>query len=74
MALILSRADVERCLDMTEAIEAMQLAFGALRAGQAQAPQRMAVGLAEQGVALLMPSLLQTMRQHAFGLKEVTVM
>src|SRR6266571_1888504 len=74
MALILSRADVERCLDMTEAIEAMRLAFGALSAGEAQAPQRMAVGLAEQGRALLMPSLLQTMRQHAFGLKVVTVM
>lgn len=74
MALILSRTDIQRCLDMTEAIEAMRLAFGALSAGQAQAPQRMAVGLAEQGVVLLMPSLLQTMRQHAFGLKVVTVM
>lgn len=74
MALILSRADVERCLDMAEAIEAMRLAFGALSVGQAQAPQRMAVSLAEQGAALLMPSLLQTMRQHVFGLKVVTVM
>jgi hypothetical protein len=33
MALILSRTDVERCLDMTAAIEAMRLAFGALSAG-----------------------------------------
>lgn len=74
MALILSRTDIQRCLDMTEAIEAMRLAFGALSTGQAQAPQRMAVGLEEQGIALLMPSLLQTMRQHAFGLKVVTVM
>jgi len=74
MALMLSRADVMHCLDMTEAIEAMPLAFGALSAGQAQAPQRTAIGLADQGIALLMPSLLQTVREHAFGLKVVTVM
>ncbi len=74
MALILSRADVQRCLHMTEAIEAMRIAFSALSAGQAEAPQRMAVTLAEQGVALLMPSLLQTIERHAFGLKVVTVM
>jgi ornithine cyclodeaminase len=74
MALMLSRADVKRCLDMTEAIEAMRLAFGALSAGQAQAPQRTAIGLADQGIALLMPSLLQTVREHAFGLNVVTVM
>jgi ornithine cyclodeaminase/alanine dehydrogenase-like protein (mu-crystallin family) len=74
MALVLSRADVERCLNMKEAIEAMRLAFRALAAGEAQAPQRLAVDLADQGIALLMPSLLHTMRQHAFGLKVVTVM
>ena len=34
----------------------------------------MAVGLSEQGVALLMPSLLLTLEQQAFGLKVVTVM
>ncbi len=73
MALILSRADAVRCLNMPEAIEAMRIAFGALSAGQAQAPQRIAVGLTEQGIALLMPSLLQTVEQHAFGLKVVTV-
>ena len=74
MALVLSRADVQRCLNMAEAIEAMSEAFGALNAGQAQVPQRMAVDLAEQGLALLMPSLLQTKEQRAFGLKVVTVM
>jgi len=74
MALILSRADVQRCLNMTEAIEAMRVAFGALSAGLAQTPQRMAVALAEQGLALLMPSFIQTIEQHAFGLKVVTVM
>jgi len=73
MALILSRTDVQRCLTMTEAIAAMREAFGALSAGRAQAPQRLAVDLPEQGVALLMPSLLQTEYQHAFGLKVVTV-
>ena len=74
MALILSRADIQRCLNMAEAIEAMRIAFSALSAGLAQAPQRMAVGLSEQGIALLMPSLLQTSEQNAFGLKVVTVM
>src|SRR5579884_1583134 len=73
MALILSRTDVQRCLTMTEAIAAMREAFGALSAGRAQAPQRLGVDLPEQGVALLMPSLLQTEYQHAFGLKVVTV-
>jgi ornithine cyclodeaminase/alanine dehydrogenase-like protein (mu-crystallin family) len=36
--------------------------------------QRSAVSLSEEGVALLMPSLLQTTEQDAFGLKIVTVM
>jgi ornithine cyclodeaminase len=74
MALILSYTDVQRCLNTLEAIEAMRIAFSALSTGQAQAPQRMAVGLSEQGVALLMPSLLLTLEQHALGLKVVTVM
>ncbi len=74
MALILSRSDIQRCLTMPEAIEAMRLAFGALHAGQAQMPQRLAVGLPEQGTALLMPSLLQTTEQEAFSLKVITVM
>jgi ornithine cyclodeaminase/alanine dehydrogenase-like protein (mu-crystallin family) len=73
MALILSRADVQQCLTMTEAIAAMRVAFGALSAGQAQVPQRLAVDLPEQSVALLMPSLLQTEQVYAFGLKVVTV-
>ena len=74
MALILSRADIQRCLTMTEAIDAMQVAFRALSAGQAQVPQRLAVNLAEQGLVLMMPSLLQTEERHAFGLKVITVM
>jgi len=59
---------------MREAIESMRVAFVALSAGRAQAPQRQAVALAEGGVALLMPSLLQTPEQAVFGLKTVTVM
>ena len=74
MALVLSRTDVQQCLNMTEAIEAMRIAFTALYAGKAQAPPRIGVELAEQGIALLMPSLLQTAEQYAFGLKVITVM
>src|SRR5579883_3036482 len=74
MALILSRADMEQCLDMTEVIDAMRVAFRALSTGSAQAPQRQAIDLAEEGLALLMPSLLQTVREQAFGLKIITVM
>ena len=74
MALILSRTDVQRCLNMPDAIAAMRVAFGALQAGKAQMPQRLAVGLPEQGTALLMPSLLQTTAEEAFSLKVVAVM
>jgi ornithine cyclodeaminase/alanine dehydrogenase-like protein (mu-crystallin family) len=74
MALVLPRADIQRCLSMREAIDAMRLAFQALSAGHAHAPQRSVITLAEEGVALLMPSLLQTTEHTAFGLKLVTVM
>jgi ornithine cyclodeaminase/alanine dehydrogenase-like protein (mu-crystallin family) len=73
MALILSRADVERCLTMAEVIEAMHVAFTALHRGQARMPQRAAVELPEQGTVLCMPSLLQTEGQRSFGLKVVSV-
>lgn len=74
MALILSRTEVQRCLDMPMAIDAMRAAFRALSMGQARMSQRLSVELAEQGVALLMPSLLETSQQFAFGLKIITVM
>ncbi len=73
MALILSRTDIQRCLHMPEAIEAMRVAFSALSTGRASAPHRLAVDLPEQSVALLMPSLLQTTDCYNFGLKVVTV-
>jgi alanine dehydrogenase len=74
MAIILTRADIQRCVTMRDAIDAMRAAFQALSAGQAQAPRRSVVALAAEGVALLMPSLLQTSQRAAFGLKIVTVM
>lgn len=74
MVLILSRTDVQCCLTMPEAIEVMRVAFTALQTGHIQAPQRLAVDLPEQGVALLMPSLLETRADHTFALKVVTVM
>ncbi len=74
MALILARLDIQRCLTMAEAIEAMRLAFSALHAGHVHLPQRLAVDLPEQGLALLMPSILETTDRHAFGLKVITVM
>lgn len=74
MALILSRTDIKQCLNMQEAIDAMRLAFSALSSGLVQVPQRSAIDLSEQGLALLMPSLLQTSEQHSFGLKVITVM
>ena len=74
MALILSRADVERCLTISEAISVMRSAFVALHQGQAEMPQRLSVSLSEEGVALMMPSLLQTIDQSVFSLKVITVM
>lgn len=74
MALILSRSDIQRCFTMADAIAAMRAAFRALSAGDAQMPQRLAVELQEQGVVLLMPSLLHTNGEHSFGIKLVTQM
>lgn len=73
MARILSRYDVQRCLTMPDAIEAMRLAFAALRTGSGTMPQRASVNLPGQGTMLLMPSLLTTVEQQTFGLKLVAV-
>src|SRR5260221_14640634 len=72
MALILSRVDVQRCLNMADAITAIRVAFGALHHGQAQVQQRAVLGLPEQSAVLLMPSLLQTTEQQTFGLQAIT--
>lgn len=72
MALILSRTDLQSCLEMPGAIQAMRTAFLALYENQALMPQRVHVELSAQGVALLMPSLLQTSTRQAFSLKLLT--
>ncbi len=72
MALILSRQDIRRCLNMPAAIDAMRTAFLALYAKHVQMPQRLSIDLSAQGVALLMPSLLQTPEHSAFSLKLLT--
>ncbi len=74
MALILSRDDVQRCLTMPEAIEAMGVAFRALSSGLVHVPQRSASNLPDNGVVLLMSSLLQTTEPPAIGIKVITVM
>jgi ornithine cyclodeaminase len=50
----------------------MRAAFRALQAGQVQMPQRTSVELSTRGLALLMPSLLQTPERPAFGVKLLT--
>jgi ornithine cyclodeaminase len=72
MARILSRADVQRCISMTEAIAAMHTAFTSLQTARAQMPPRQAVALQEQGIALLMPSLIQTYEQQVFAIKLIS--
>jgi ornithine cyclodeaminase/alanine dehydrogenase-like protein (mu-crystallin family) len=73
MALILARADIERCLSMVEAIEAMRAAFAALAGGQARLWLRMHAEL-PAGVVLLMPSLLLAGEQPVFGLKVLSAL
>jgi ornithine cyclodeaminase len=72
MARILSRSDVQRCIGMPDALQAMRSAFLALEAGEARMPQRLSIELAEQGLALLMPSLLQTPERATFSVKLLT--
>ena len=74
MALILSRDDVQHCLTMPEAIEAMGVAYSALSNGLVRVPQRSATNLPDQGVVLAMSSLLQTTQPPTFGIKVITVM
>jgi ornithine cyclodeaminase/alanine dehydrogenase-like protein (mu-crystallin family) len=72
MVRILSRSDVRRCINMTEAIAAMRTAFTMLQTAQAQMPPRQAVALQEQGIALIMPSLIQTNEQQVFAIKLIS--
>lgn len=72
MALILSRSDVWRSVSMPAALTAMRTAFLALQAGHTQMPQRLSLELGEQGLALLMPSLVHTHPCSTFSLKLLT--
>lgn len=72
MALILSRADIQRCLNMRGAIEAARAAFLALHAQQVRMPQRTVIELSSPDLVLLMPSFLAASAYPAFGLKMLT--
>ncbi|MBI5877384.1 MAG: ornithine cyclodeaminase family protein [Chloroflexi bacterium] len=67
---ILTRSDLQKCLSMRDAIEAMREAFAQVTSGAANVPLR--VGLpAGDGVSLFMPAHLRD--SHAMGLKIVSV-
>jgi ornithine cyclodeaminase/alanine dehydrogenase-like protein (mu-crystallin family) len=61
---ILSAADVRAAVDMPAAIEAMRDAFGALAAGEANVPLRLALET-EHGVTLFMPAHLRNSGEAA---------
>jgi ornithine cyclodeaminase/alanine dehydrogenase len=72
MAILLSRRDVARLLDMNEVIEIMAGAFADLAQGQAVLPLRTPIFVPEHaGVSLTMPALLKG--SGALGLKVVSV-
>lgn len=69
---ILSAADVDQCLEMSDAIQAMEAAFAQLSAGEAQVPLRTQLPVAAvEGTALFMPVYLPGNQRIA--LKTVTV-
>lgn len=67
---ILSEREVQACVGMGEAIEAMREAFGALAAGEARSPLRVGVD-SGAGEALFMPACLEG--ADGLGGKVVTV-
>jgi alanine dehydrogenase len=72
MALLLGRADLERLLDVSSVIEAVQQGFADYSAGKVQMPVRTAIRSAEPpGVLLLMPCALSESR--VLGTKLVSV-
>ena len=72
MAILLSRSDEVRLLDMAEVIDIMARAFTELAQGQVALPQRTPLPVPEHaGLSLTMPCLLEGM--GALGLKVVTV-
>ena len=72
MALLLTRADVESALTMTDAIDAVEEAFRQQQLGTAQLPLRTPIRIPQhKGIALFMPAYIGGM--DALGMKVVTV-
>ena len=72
MALLLTRADVESALTMTDAIDAVEEAFRQQQLGTAQLPLRTPIRIPQhKGVVLFMPAYIGGM--DALGMKVVTV-
>ncbi len=72
MALLLTRADVEAALTMTDAIDAVEEAFRQQQMGTAQLPLRTPIRIPQhKGVVLFMPAYIGGM--DALGMKVVTV-
>jgi len=72
MAILLSRSDVARLLDMKDVIEIMAGAFSDLAQGQVVLPQRTPITVPEHaGISLTMPALIKG--SGALGVKLVTV-
>jgi len=70
--MFLSGRDIEECLDMRAAIEAMRLAFRGLSNGTAEMPERARIDVpTPPGTALFMPGYLP--ETHAIGVKTVTL-
>jgi ornithine cyclodeaminase/alanine dehydrogenase-like protein (mu-crystallin family) len=67
---LLTRSDLQKCLSMTAAIDAMAEAFSQLSAGTANVPLRTPIRTGD-GVSLFMPALLTA--SHALGMKLVSV-
>ena len=72
MALLLTRADVESALTMTDAIDAVEEAFRQQQLGTAELPLRTPIRIPQhKGVVLFMPAYIGGM--DALGMKVVTV-
>jgi alanine dehydrogenase len=72
MALLLTRADVQSALTMTDAISAVEEAFRQQQQGTAQLPLRTPIRIPQhKGVVLFMPAYIGGM--DALGMKVVTV-
>ena len=72
MALLLTKSDVIKVLDMKSTMDIVEKSFAELHGGSALMPQRTPIGVPDHhGVALFMPALIKDM--GALGAKVVTV-